>query len=144
MNVSFGDNYAIAEVCSTYAGVCQRWLIVQSESRQQADLKQLDKRIAKAQTKKAKALKDLGAHPFACQTDALDAAKLFAKKLKYHRLTNIQVQLKPHYEQPGRPRKGESPQRYTYHLQGTLVLDEEAVTRLRNQAGRFILATNLH
>lgn len=73
----------------------------------------------------------------------LPAAKLFAKKLKYHRLANIQVQLKPHYEKPGRPRKGESPQRYTYHLQGALVLDEEAVTRLRNQAGRFILATNL-
>ncbi len=52
-------NYVIAEVCSTYAGVQQRWLVVQSESRKQADLKQLDKRIAKAQTKKAKALKDL-------------------------------------------------------------------------------------
>ncbi len=123
------ENYAIAEVCSTYAGVCQRWLVVQSESRKQADLKQLDKRIAKAQTKKAKALKDLSAHPGACETDALDAAKLFAKKLKYHRLTNIGVQLKPHYERPGRPSKEELPQRYTYHLQGTLALDEEAVAQ---------------
>ncbi|MEM6613768.1 MAG: IS1634 family transposase [Cyanobacteria bacterium P01_C01_bin.72] len=136
-------NYVIAEVCSTYAGVQQRWLVVQSESRKQADFKQLDKRIAKAQTKKAKTLKDLSAHPFACETDALDAAKLFAKKLKYHRLTNIGVQLKPHYAQPGRPPKGESPQRYTYHLQAALVLDEAAVALVRNQAGRFILATNL-
>ena len=140
---SSSDNYALAEVCSTYGGVQQRWLVIQSESRKQADLKQLDQRIAKAQTKKARALKDLSAHPFACETDAVDAAKLFTKKLKYHRLTNIEVQLKPHYDHPGRPRKGESPQRYTYHLQGTLVLDEEAVTLLRNQAGRFILATNL-
>ena len=31
----------------------------------------------------------------------------------------------------------------TYHLQGTLALNEEAVTLQRNQAGRFILATNL-
>ncbi|WP_202223345.1 IS1634 family transposase [Okeania sp. KiyG1] len=67
----------------------------------------------------------------------------FAKKLKYHRLTNIGVQLKPHYECPGRPSKEELPQRYTYHLQGTLALDEEAVALQRNQAGRFILATNL-
>ena len=141
--ISHNDNYAIAEVCSTYAGVQQRWLMVQSKSRQQADLKQLDKRITKATTKQAKALKDLSAHPFACETDALDAAKLFAKKLKYHRLTNIEMQLKPHYDKPGRPRKGESPQRYTYHLQATLVLDEDAVALLRNQAGRFILATNL-
>ena len=141
--VTAWGNYVIAEVCSTYAGIRQRWLVVQSEARQQADLKQLDKRIAKAQSKKAKALKDLSAHPFACEPDALDAAKLFAKKLKYHRLTNIEVQLKPHYDKPGRPRKGESPQRYTYHLQATLVLDEAAVALLRNQAGRFILATNL-
>ena len=128
---------------STYAGIRQRWLVVQSEARQQADLKQLDKRIAKAKTKQAKALKDLSAHPFACETDALDAAKTLAKKLKYHRLTDIEVQLKPHYERPGRPRKGESPKRYTYHLQATLVLDEAAVALQRNQAGRFILATNL-
>ena len=155
--VSRNDNYAIAEVCSTYAGVRQRWLIVQSKSRQQADLKQLDKRIAKAKTKKAKVLKDLSAHPFACpkgyphsrasrsayETDALDAAKNLAKKLKYHRLTDIEVQLKPHYEKPGRPRKGESPQRYTYHIQATLVLNEAAVEAQRTQAGRFILATNL-
>jgi transposase len=103
----------------------------------------LDKRIAKAKSKQAKALKELIAHPFACETDALDAAKTFGKELKYHRLTEIEVQLKPQYERPGRPRKGESPKRYTYHLQGTLVLNEEAVTLLPNQAGRFILATNL-
>ena len=85
--------------------------MLQSESRKQADLKQLDKRIAKAQTKKAKALKDLSAHPGACETDAVDAAEIFALKLKYHRLTDIEVLKKPHYDHPGRPRKGESPKR---------------------------------
>ncbi len=141
--ISCSDNYALAEVCSTYAGVQQRWLVVQSKSRQQADLKQLDKRIAKAKTKQAKALKELSAHPFACETDALVAAKTLAKKLKYHRLTDIEVQLKRNYERPGRPRKGESPKRYTYHLQATLALNEAAVEAHRTQAGRFILATNL-
>ncbi len=140
---SCSDNYSMVEVCNTYGGVRQRWLVVQSESRRQADLKQLDKRIAKAKTKQAKALKELSAHPFACETDALDAAEALAKKLKYHRLTDIEVQLKPHYERPGRPRKGESPKRYTYHLQGTLALNEAAVEAQRTQAGRFILATNL-
>ena len=141
--VSSLENYAIAEVCSTYAGVRQRWLVVQSESRQQADLKQLDKRIAKAQTKQAKALKGLNAHPFACETDAVDAANAFNKKLRYHTLTDIEVQLKPHYERPGRPRKGDEPKCYTYHIQATLALNEPAVEAQRNQAGRFILATNL-
>ncbi len=140
---SYSDNYTMVEVCSTYARVRQRWLVVQSESRRQADLKQLDKRIAKAKTKQAKALKDLSAHSFACETDALDAAKTLAKKLKYHRLTDIEIQLKPHYDRPGRPPKGESPKRYTYHLQGTLVLNQAALEAQRTQAGRFILATNL-
>lgn len=140
---SCSDNYAIAEVCSTYAGIQQRWLVVQSKSRQQADLQQLNKRIESAKTKQVKALKELSVHPFACETDALAAAKTLAKKLKYHRLIDIEVQLKPHYEQPGRPRKGESPKRYTYHLQATLTLNEAAVEAQQTQAGRFILATNL-
>ncbi len=130
-NVNSLDNYAIAEVCSTYAGVRQRWLVVQSESRKQADLKQLDKRIAKAQTKKAKALKDLSAHPFACETDAVDAANAFDKKLRYHRLTDIEVLKKPHYEQPGRPRKGDSPKCYTYHLQATLAKSAVCVSSVQ-------------
>ncbi len=66
---SSGNNYSMAEVCSTYAGVRQRWVVVQSESRQQADLKQLNQRIANAKTKKVKALQELGAHPFACEAD---------------------------------------------------------------------------
>ena len=85
----------------------------------------------------------LSAHPFACETDAVDAADRFAKKLKYHRLTDIEVLKKPHYEQPGRPRKGDSSKHYTYHIQATLALNEAAVQDQRNQAGRFILATNL-
>jgi transposase len=142
-SVSSNPNYSIAELCSTYAGVPQRWLVVQSEPRQQADLKQLDKRIAQAQTNQTKALKELGAHPFACEADAVDAANAFAKKLKYHTLTDIEVLKKPHYDKPGRPRKGDAPQRYTYHIQATLALHELAVAAQRNQAGRFILATNL-
>jgi transposase len=142
-SVSSLHNYSIAEVCSTYAGVRQRWLVVQNPSRQQADLQQLDKRIAQGKTQKIKALKELGAHPFACEADAVDAANGFAKKLKYHTLTDIEVQLKPHYDKPGRPRQGEAPQRYTYHIQATLALNEPVVEAQRNQAGRFLLATNL-
>ena len=137
------SNYRIAEVGSTYAGVRQRWLVVESESRQQADLKQLDKRIAKAYTEKVNALKTLTAHRFACQADALDALDAFEKKLKYHALIDLEVVTKPHYDKPGRPRKGDIPKRYTYHPKAALVLNEGVLAAQRNQAGRFILATNL-
>ncbi len=140
---SLNNNYSMAEVCTTYGGVRQRWLVVQSESRISADLKQLDKRIAQAKTKKIKALKELGNHPFACEADAVDAAKAFDKKLKYHRLTDIEILQKPHYDKAGRPRKGDVPKGYTYHISATLALNESAVEAQRNQAGRFVLATNL-
>ena len=97
---SLNNNYSMAEVCTIYGGVRQRWLVVQSKLRQQSDLKQLDKRIAQAQTKQGKALKELGTHPFACEADALDAAKTLALKLKYHRLTDIEILKKPHYDKP--------------------------------------------
>ena len=141
--VSSLNNYSIAEVCSTFAGVRQRWLVVHSESRSVADLKQLDKRIERAKDKNLKALKELGVHPFACEADALDAANTFELKLKYHTLTELEVRLKPYYDKPGRPRKGDAPKGYTYHIQATLALNEPAVAAQRNQAGRFVLATNL-
>ncbi|MDJ0703348.1 MAG: IS1634 family transposase [Leptolyngbyaceae cyanobacterium MO_188.B28] len=137
------SNYRIAEVCIVYAGVRQRWLVIESQSRQQADLKQLDKRIAKAYAEKLNALKTLTAHPFACQADALDALEGFEKKLKYHRLIDLEVVTKPHYDKPGRPRKGERPKRYTYHPKARLAPNETVLAAQRNQAGRFILATNL-
>jgi transposase len=142
-SLSSNPSYSFTELCSTYGGVPQRWLIVQSEPRQQADLKQLDKRIASAKTNQTAALKGLGAHPFACEADAVNAANAFAKKLKYHTLTDVEILQKAHYGQSGRPRKGDVPKGYTYHIQGTLALNELAVAVQRNQAGRFILATNL-
>ncbi|NES17987.1 MAG: IS1634 family transposase [Symploca sp. SIO3E6] len=137
------SGYIMYEVCSIYAGMPQRWLVVESQSRQQADLKQLDERVAQQQTKSLKALAQLEAHPFACSADALAAAQGFAKKLKYHLLVDIKTKTKPRYAQRGRPRKGDSPSHYTYHVQGTLVLNEQVLAAHRRQAGRFILATNL-
>ena len=142
-SVSSNPNYAFTELCSTYAGVPQRWLVVQSKPRQQADLKQLNKRITQAEANTLKAIQELGAHPFACEADALDAAKTLDKKLKYHTLTEVGVRLKPYYDKPGRPKKGDAPTGYTYHVQATLALNESAVAAQRNQAGRFVLATNL-
>jgi hypothetical protein len=54
------------------------------------------------------ALKELGANPFTCEADAVDAANAFANKLKYHTLTNIEILQRPH-GQPSRPRKGDVP-----------------------------------
>ena len=48
-----------------------------------------------------------------------------------------------YHDRPGRPQKADIPKGYTYHPTATIVLDDKAVALQRNQAGRFILATNL-
>jgi len=136
-------SYRLCSVCSGYAGIKQRWVVVESEPRREADLKSLSKRIDLACQDKLKALKRLGDKAFACEADALTAAKEFDKTLNYHSLSQLQVVRKPHYQRPGRPRPGDESTSYSYHIQATLIENETVITHYRNQAGRFILATNL-
>ncbi|BAZ20087.1 hypothetical protein NIES4073_09630 [Kalymmatonema gypsitolerans NIES-4073] len=41
------DGYRITSCCNDYGEVQQRWLVVESQARKDADLKQLEKRLAK-------------------------------------------------------------------------------------------------
>ncbi len=72
------------EVCTTYGGVPQRWILVESQPRRAADLKKLDQKLEQQTEKQQKALDELGAQEFACEADGLKAAKAFEKKLKFH------------------------------------------------------------
>lgn len=137
------DGYRIAEVCCTYSGVHQRWIVVESTQRQAADLKQLEKRLAKATQRIQTQLDKLSRQAFACAADAQQAVEQFEKTLKQHLITQITIVERPHYDQPGRPAKNATPDSLSYHIQATLDLEPETVTRLKRRAGRFILATNV-
>jgi hypothetical protein len=99
------NGYAIAPTTSAYGGVKQRWLIVYSEQAAQRDLKQLNKRVARATTKAEKVLKTLNNQAFACEKDARQAVDKVVKKLKWHTLSVTYQPIKK-YSQPGRPPKG--------------------------------------
>ncbi|KHG40086.1 hypothetical protein OA07_19640 [Aphanizomenon flos-aquae 2012/KM1/D3] len=137
------EKHSFCAVCSEYAGVKQRWIIVESELRRDADLKSLSKRIEQSLTLKIKSLKGLQNKEFACEADALIAAKDFEKTLNYHLLDEIKILAKPHYQRRGKPKLGDEVSYYTYHIQANLAEDEIVINTHRNQAGRFILATNL-
>ena len=113
--------------CSTYAGIKQRWLVVESLARREADLKHLDQKRQQHLEKAQKQLQHLGQQDFACVPDALAAAEQWNKRLRYHRLSQIEVVPHPYYRKAGRPRKGQAPDGYRYRLQGTLTLFEEVV-----------------
>lgn len=136
-------DYRFCTVCSEYAGVKQQWVVVESEQRIQADLKTLSKRIEQSFTLKKKSLLSLEGKEFACEPDALSGAIDFEKTLNYHLLTELKIVTKPHYLRKGRPRPEDNVSHYTYHIQASLVEDEVVIQTHRNQAGRFILATNL-
>ena len=137
------DGYRLAEVCCTYGGVKQRWIVVESSQRQASDLKQWEKRFAKATQRKQTELDRLSRQPFACEADAQQALERFQKTLNYHLIVDSRIVEQSHYNHPGRPAKTAKATSVSYHVQATLGRDSEADTLQRRRAGRFILATNV-
>lgn len=92
----------------------------------------------KLQSQANKQLRKLTAQKFACRPDAIAAATRFSQKLKYHNLTAIQttelcITLVSAAEAP----------QITYQIQATLERDTNVIATETNQAGRFVLATNV-
>ena len=125
--------YSYLELTKAYGGIKQRWLVVESEERRESDLKQLEKKIQKDFSEADKALRQLTAQRFACVPDAERAAKKLLKKSKYHELTSIKV----------REFKDKLEANVSYTVVGKLTVIEDKVQPDKNQAGRFILATNV-
>jgi transposase len=135
--------YQFCSVCHEYAGIKQLWVIVESAERKLADLKSLSKRISQSLTANLSSLNRLSNREFACEADALTAAADFAKTLTYHLLNGVNIIAKPHYQGKGKPRTGAEVSHYTYQIQSTFVENQIVIANHRNQAGRFILSTNL-
>ena len=134
--------YKIAACGNSYAGIQQRWLVVESQARLESDLKQLDKRVAQKLIAATSALKQLSSQQFACQPDALQAATTFSDQLPYHQLDRLQVVEIIEYPKRGRPRKEEVGQKH-YQISATLIPQPHALDVEIQRAGRFILATNV-
>ena len=134
--------YKILEVDGEYAGINQRWFLVQSEPRRQSDIEDLDKTIAKENKQKNKDLEKLNAKGFACEADAFPALDKFNKELKYHTVKDNEIISKPQYSSPGRPVKGQEPSHYRYYIEGGIIANEDVISIHKNKAGRFVLASN--
>lgn len=136
------EGYRLCEVATEYAGIEQRWVVVESEDRAERELAGLDKQIEKEQSKARKELKTLGRRSFNCEADGRKAAEELAKSLRYHRLENVAIKAERYHQRPGRPRRDQSPE-YRYRVGAELIRDERRVGRHRQRAGRFVVATNV-
>ncbi len=128
---------------SNYAGIEQRWLVVESESRRKSDLKRLNKKLEKSETQAGKQLRELCQQRFACQPDAYRAAKRLSGNLTYHNLVDIQIiELSREYPKPTSGAASEL-ENISYQVQANLERDQKIIETETRSAGRFVLATNL-
>jgi transposase len=135
--------YTLKESSSEYAGVEQRWFLIESEQRRKSDLKQLTKRIERHRQKSQQELNQLCAIEFACITDATAAAAKLSQQITWHQLTEIEVVEKKHYDKPGKPKPDTIPSRISFRVTATVVPIDSELTAQQVPCGRFILATNI-
>ena len=135
--------YSLKESLSEYAGVEQRWILVESEQRRQSDLKQLAKKIEQCQHKYSQEFQTLPIQEFACTADAISAAKNLSKTMKWHQICDVETVEKPHYDKAGKPKKDAVPHRISYHVTGTVIPIDREIAAQRVRCGRFILASNV-
>ncbi|WP_404783115.1 IS1634 family transposase [Altericista sp. CCNU0014] len=137
-----GTGYRLIGVCTTYAGIRQRWVVVESDQRKDADLKQLQKRVEQQEHRQRRHLEQLCKESFACEADAIKAINAFEQTLHYCQLTDVSVLKKVHHGKRGRP-KSDAVCEERFYPQATLVHNIEAIAAQQSIVGRFILATNV-
>jgi transposase len=135
------EGYRYLELCTTYGGIPQRWLVVwsaQGEKREQAILQ---KRVEEEKQKAEKAWQALQRREFPSQEEAEAALREQEKRWRYHR---VEGRWEPvmHYGQRGRPPAGAQPQRVGFRLQGEVMEKAEEIAAAQKRLGKFILATN--
>ena len=135
--------YKIAERASEYGNIKQRWLVIESELRKQASIKQIDKQVNKQQSSAQAALRKLSRQNFACVADAETAIKNLSDTWKYHQITEIKCQKKSHKKPKVPTKKASNIDTIAYQIIGKIETRPEIISAEKIKAGRFILATNI-
>ncbi len=125
--------YKAVEKQSNYAGVKQKWLIVESETRKASDLKQLSQKIVKDELKANSLVKNLSQKNYENRTEIKAVFRCEQKKLKDHRLILKDV-LRT---------KDNKTKKTVYQARIILEKKSEKIEEEEKKAGRFILATNV-
>lgn len=140
--IRYDDNYKFQHVCSTYAGIKQRWLLVWSSHAYSREKKTLEKNFGKQSEKEMKRFYKLTNKEFACSSDAKQAFDEFHASCKYIEITDDQVLTHYQYNSKGRPKKGKTPDKTVYKIQGTVSSSIQVYQEMLETKGKFILATN--
>ena len=127
---------------STYGGVAQRWVLVDSEHRHAQAQRTVDKQLLKPGQRDGAAFPKLGRMTFACEADAQQALATFTQGLHATCLHEVAWRATPRYRTRGRPSQGTPPDQIIYTIAGALASSIAARPPLVDQQSCFILATN--
>ena len=139
-----GTCYKVAEKVVTLYGKPYRAVVVHSSHHDQRRQKRLEREVQASSTTLAATMRATAKQEYFCRADAEAAAEqLRALQSAYHRV-EVVIEERPQYG-PGRP----SPKHprvikaLRYSLQVTLHERAEVVARMRQEAGCFVLLTNV-
>ena len=127
------EGYKAVEKESNYGGIKQKWIIIESETRKESDLKQLAKKILKDEEKANSLLTSLSRKNYKNRAEIKAVLDCEQKQLKYHNLILKSVS-----------KTTDKKTKKTVY-KATLVFEQktEKIADQKKKAGRFILATNV-
>jgi len=135
------EGYRSLEVCTTYGGVRQRWLVIWSQQAEQRERVTLQKQVGQERGQAEQAWKSLLRHEFVSREAAEEAVGRLSGKWTYHQV-EVRYREVAHYGRKGRPAPGAAPQRVGWRLEGEVMERPEAIAQAERRLGKFILATN--
>ena len=139
-------HYKVYDSTVTFLGRSYRAIVVHSSAHDKRRHKRIDRQLFKSRERLEKMVKKINIPTCYCEADARSVVEKLSKlpvKSDYH-LISTAIKRVAKYGR-GRPKKGEKriPQGYEYQIEVTLEEDREKIEALRQEAGCFVLLSNL-
>jgi len=136
------ENYRYLSLCSSYAGIQQRWLLIWSKEAYYREIKTLNKNYRNKSEAEYSNFKQLCKKEFACQADAQKAFEEFSKKCQYVVFDDFKINEISKYSSKGRPSETTVPERLFYTIEANTSCSIDHYKTKEQTKGKFILATD--
>ena len=135
--------YSYYETTSSYGGMKQKWVLIQSKAMKKRMEKTFDNNIEKKLETAMKSLNKLKRAEYACEKDANIAAKKWIDEHQSYQFEQLSIESKSRRVggEKGRPKKGEELET-CYLIKAKIKDDKRVMAQERKKLGRFVLATN--
>ena len=134
------DDYKFAEVCSVYAEVKQRWVVVYSRLAHEREKKTIQALVKKEKEQLEKDVTKFCKQTYSCHTDAEKDVEKFAKQYKFHKVCIHKIDQNQRYTSAGRPLKN-SPTEIFYTIELKTEVLAGYIEKQIKLGGMFVLAT---